>query len=82
MKQLIGEIGPQGVTGPKGDKGSIGLTGDQVRIKPNIEILKFDYLFLQGIQGPKGVKGDKGEQGEKVCEFKGYMCNQFLSILS
>lgn len=46
-------IGPQGVPGPKGDKGDVGPQGPQ---GPQGE---------KGDPGPQGVKGDPGEKGEQ-----------------
>ena len=49
-----GDKGPIGIEGPKGDKGEVGPTGDKGEIGPT---------GPKGELGPTGPKGDKGEPG-------------------
>ena len=66
-----GEVGPQGVAGPKGDKGDPGETGPQGVAGPKGDKGDPGETGPQGVAGPKGDKGDpgaagaKGEQGEQ-----------------
>lgn len=60
-------IGPQGVPGPKGDKGDVGPQGPQgPKGDPGPQGVKGDpgEKGEQGVQGLKGDTGPKGEQGD------------------
>ena len=58
-----GEVGPQGVAGPKGDKGDPGETGPQGVAGPKGDKGDPGETGPQGVAGPKGDKGDPGEVG-------------------